>query len=177
MQKIDINAALQAHPEYLNEQINDHDKAIYAKGWNDCNKEYYNAITELPVASIACTDLSMRLRRTFEADELVNQRILLEAADAIEELNKALDAVNDAHNEGYDVGYWAARRDFEPRWISVEERLPEIGRTVLTSDGVDVWTNWRLRVGNKGVVEIQWAYNVEEVTHWMPLPAPPKEVE
>lgn len=85
-ERIEKKDALQAHPEYLNEQINDHDKAIYAKGWNDCNKEYYNAITELPVASIACTDLSMRLRRTFEADELVNQRILLDAADAIEEL-------------------------------------------------------------------------------------------
>jgi len=47
------------------------------------------------------------------------------AADAIEELQKALDAVNDAHNEGYDVGYWAGRRDYEPKWISVEERLPE----------------------------------------------------
>ena len=76
----------QAHPEFLNEQIDDHDKAVYAKGWNDCNKEYYNAITELPVASMACTDLSTRLRRAFEADELVNQRLLLDAADAIEEL-------------------------------------------------------------------------------------------
>ena len=88
MQKIDINAALQAHPEFLNEKIDDHDKAIYAKGWNDCNKEYYNAISELPVASIDCTDLSMRLRRAFEADELTNHRLLLESADAIEELLK-----------------------------------------------------------------------------------------
>lgn len=46
------------------------------------------------------------------------------AADAIEELSKALDAVNDAHNEGYDVGYWAGRRDYEPKWIPVTEELP-----------------------------------------------------
>ena len=86
MRIINSDAALQAHPEFLNEQIDDHDKAIYAKGWNDCNKEYYNSIAELPVAPMACTDLSTRLRRAFEADELVNQRLLLDAADAIEEL-------------------------------------------------------------------------------------------
>lgn len=114
--RIEKKDALQAHPEYLNEQINDHDKAIYAKGWNDCNKEYYNAITELPVASIACTDISMRLRRTFEADELVNQRILLDAADAIEELLDELTTI---------------RKQF-PHWISVEELLAE--RTAFWAD-------------------------------------------
>ena len=51
MQKIDINAALQAHPEFLNEQIDDHDKAIYAKGWNACNSAFYGAIKELPTVS------------------------------------------------------------------------------------------------------------------------------
>lgn len=48
-----------------------------------------------------------------------------DAADAIEKLRKELNAVNDAHNEGYDVGYWAGRRDYEPKWISVKELLPE----------------------------------------------------
>lgn len=54
-----------------------------------------------------------------------------EAADAIEELQKALEAVNDAHNEGYDVGYWAGRRDYEPKWIPVSEKLPEANVDVL----------------------------------------------
>lgn len=52
-----------------------------------------------------------------------------EAADAVEELSKTLDGVphvvNDAHNEGYDVGYWAGRRDYEPKWVPVTERLPK----------------------------------------------------
>lgn len=106
MPKIEKRDALQAHPEFLNEKIDDHDKAIYAKGWNDCNKEYYNAITELPVAYMAsCTDLSTRLRRAFEADELVNQRILLDAADAIEELLAfakfvAREAIDTGDNDG-----------------------------------------------------------------------------
>ena len=115
MPKIEKRDALQAHPEFLNEKIDDHDKAIYAKGWNDCNKEYYNAITELPVASMAsCTDLSTRLRRAFEANELVNQRILLDAADAIEDSGDRTQfetgAVRDMH-EGkgrFDLLPWAA---------------------------------------------------------------------
>jgi len=48
---IDMDSALQAHPEFLNEQIDDHDKAIYAKGWNACNSAYYGSIKELPFIS------------------------------------------------------------------------------------------------------------------------------
>lgn len=33
--------------------------------------------------------------------------------------------LNNAHNEGYDVGYWAGRRDYEQKWIPVTEGLPE----------------------------------------------------
>ena len=158
MRIINSDAALQAHPEFLNEQIDDHDKAIYAKGWNDCNKEYYNSIAELPVASMACTDLSTRLRRAFEADELVNQRLLLGAADAIEELLAAV-----------------------PKWISVEERLPEQFICVFATDGEDVgiaafqgfiddypvWSNaWNLEY-----IEDQYDEDFLQVTHWMPLPS------
>lgn len=78
-------------------------------------------------------DLVKRLRS--EADCPNNypedSNLMREAADAIEELQKALDAVNDAHNEGYDVGYWAGRRDYEPKWIPVTERLPEANVDVL----------------------------------------------
>lgn len=151
MPKIEKRDALQAHPEFLNEKIDDHDKAIYAKGWNDCNKEYYNAITELPVASMAsCTDLSTRLRRAFEADELVNQRLLLDAADAIEELQAQV-----------------------PHWISVEERLPEHYRVVLVikDHPVDYLHGYefaaRLQNG-------EWSGNSRKVLFWMPLPEPPE---
>lgn len=53
MKLIKQNDALQAHPEYLNEQIDDHDKAVYAKGWNACNSAYYGSIKELPFISTA----------------------------------------------------------------------------------------------------------------------------
>ena len=48
---INVEDALQAHPEFLNEQIDDHDKAVYAKGWNACNSAFYGAIKELPTIS------------------------------------------------------------------------------------------------------------------------------
>ena len=48
---INVEDALQAHPEFLNEQIDDHDKAVYAKGWNACNSAFYGAIKELPTVS------------------------------------------------------------------------------------------------------------------------------
>ena len=41
--------------------------------------------------------------------------------------------INEAHNEGYDVGYWAGRRDYEKKWIPCSERLPkEDGRYQVT---------------------------------------------
>lgn len=72
-------------------------------------------------------------------------------------------------------------------WISVEDRLPEqlksrqtIGRNgqygkVLTSKDVLV-TNGKSR-------EVSYIYlgawqigEIEEITHWMPLPEPPKDI-
>ena len=65
-------------------------------------------------------------------------------------------------------------------WISVKDRLPEYGLRVLAAydDGV-------VRIGiSKGyfpevVTKRQdaRAFGFAEVTHWMPLPEPPKEDE
>lgn len=177
--RIDVNAALQAHPEFLNEQIDDHDKAIYAKGWNDCNKEYYNAISELPAASIACTDFSTRLRRAFEADELVNQRILLDAADAIEEL---LRENGELENSGKLLAAAFERlKSKVPRWTSVKERLPEKHQAVLF---YIPWnkTNMIGWVDEGGGINLEgygkcYDFSLVKPSHWMPLPEPPKGVE
>lgn len=59
-------------------------------------------------------------------------------------------------------------------WVSVKERLPELGERVLFTEGVFVcegyvsqYNNWFRSNGMK------WDMFRTEVTHWMPLPAPP----
>ena len=58
------------------------------------------------------------------------------------------------------------------RWIPVEERLPEEKQRVIvrrervgTSVGWILWGNWMTDIGP----------GAGKVTHWMPLPNPPKE--
>ena len=67
----------------------------------------------------------------------------------------------------------------EPKWIPVSEELPQEYVSVLVcipseapfpmvkeaylANGL-----WSTRM---------WIFNMKEVTHWMPMPEPPKEVE
>ena len=74
------------------------------------------------------------------------------------------DALMSENRALYDSALDNLERD---RWISVEERLPEEDKTVLT---------W----GKQGVILLDWRHDNKwccfgEVTHWMPLPEPPKE--
>lgn len=62
------------------------------------------------------------------------------------------------------------------RWISCSERLPEYGEYVLF-----IRKNCEVYVGyydekNTWNTDYQWFIG-EDVTHWMPLPEPPKEDE
>ena len=57
-------------------------------------------------------------------------------------------------------------------WVSVEERLPEEKQRVIvrcervgTSVGWILWGRWMTDIGP----------HAGDVTHWMPLPEPPKE--
>jgi hypothetical protein len=86
------------------------------------------------------------------------------AADAIEELLAEL----------------VTLRNQLPTWISVEERLPESGERVLIMfkplEGEEnISIGWLTKSGFDCYDDS--VYFFRSVTHWMPLPAPPKEVE
>lgn len=57
-------------------------------------------------------------------------------------------------------------------WISVKDRLPEDGEYVLTYNEDDIGYEIGMRYYIKGAF-IAGCVN-RDVTHWMPLPEPPK---
>lgn len=82
---------------------------------------------------------------------------------------------------------YAPAVDVEPKWVSVEDRLPENDNPVLcwylSGDGNyyhTVGICLRFNFGYIWDVEIDandCGYGCKKVTHWMPLPEPPKEEE
>ncbi len=72
------------------------------------------------------------------------------------------------------IGRFLASPEYKDGWISVEDELPESGQCVLlyspkSGVGEGAW------LSDKGYFE-QWRWNtiLTNVTHWMPLPEPPK---
>lgn len=74
-------------------------------------------------------------------------KIVGDAADAIEELQK-------------------------PGWIPVSERLPETDKTVLVWDRRNSREYFNVCDHGRWIILRQ-----EDITHWMPLPEPPKDGE
>ena len=79
------------------------------------------------------------------------------------------------NRDAFLAGYAAA----QPKWISVKERLPEIGEWVLIN-GPEVCqrieppsASWKAEYAWN--TDHETFYYPEDITHWMPLPAPPKE--
>ncbi len=67
-----------------------------------------------------------------------------------------------------------------PKWISIRERPPDLNVVVQITDGKEVGHGylgeWRTPDG----VRVGWCtpfadIDEEHITHWMPLPEPPKE--
>ena len=67
-------------------------------------------------------------------------------------------------------------------WISVEDRLPEIGEPCLLTDGDKMATSQRIALdgvsnwaawGSYGFCGYEWEWEIGTPTYWMPLPEPP----
>lgn len=94
-----------------------------------------------------------------------------------------------SHYKAFLAGYQAAKDEMNypekpDGWINVKERLPEIADGRFISDDV----LWISRHGEMHVscleqlrheIRVDWGeaglLKLDQVTHWMPLPEPPKE--
>jgi len=100
-----------------------------------------------------------------------------EAADAIEE---------------EDMAFRRLERDYKelcahlPKWISVTEHLPKTRESILGKKSDKVIVAFRFNDGTQGTdtahtLNGEWVFEdhitvvARTITHWMPLPEPPKE--
>lgn len=93
----------------------------------------------------------------------------------------------------FDDGYQAGLEAAQPKWISVEERLPEddlpegsevklikVLVAIKAKNGVTVRTQTRHRrtlydTRREPFFDWEWRYSAGKVTHWMYMPEPPRE--
>lgn len=100
--------------------------------------------------------------------------------DIVEKLRDASLAFREDWQLLRDAASEIARIREERRWIPVEERLPELDSEVLVA--------WSYEEDKEQVVSQAWRNHLGKfvsledieflgVTHWQPLPAPPKDGE
>lgn len=118
-------------------------------------------------------ELVKRLRSVKDIWQTEEETWMLDAADAIEELNKDL-----------NFQIRAVRAEIEsvkPHWIPVDERLPENPGEYLVTYNPCVWNSvtQKVRVGIDSFRgKTAWAKRkYQHVTHWMKFPEPPNNGE
>ena len=101
-------------------------------------------------------------------------KTLDEAADAIESVSKAYQMMAEAYE----------REVTKQKWIPVTERLPESvckSYLCLTNTGYHCEVRWTNNIFGFGKSDNIWGWSIADVpqyckvTHWMPLPEPPRE--
>ena len=105
-----------------------------------------------------------------------------QAADAIERMEKALEDAKE-YESFWEKEANEALRKFQvavaskPRWICVDERLPESDQRVIyhTTEGAVEIGKYKPEFSVFTQGEIFAWIRRDAVTHWMPLPEPPKE--
>lgn len=103
-------------------------------------------------------------------------------------------ALNEPIVNGMSITQWAKVGMMAPQWVPVEDGLPELDQTVLVYavGKIDGFIGDHVYALCSRYVEkifpsspgneewsIPWSYfhTDYEITHWMPLPEPPKEVK
>lgn len=105
--------------------------------------------------------------------------------DLLDDLQMYIDEEPDNYLNGRRTAMCMARdylkEHFEqkPKWISVEERLPEYGKYVLVADERNRFIGlFSLEKTEENYVFWRdmgsWTMDVIAITHWMPLPTPPE---
>lgn len=61
------------------------------------------------------------------------------------------------------------------KWISVKDKLPENGDLLLLSDKEQITMGWYSRPIKEFIQCNTWVDLTKFVTHWQPLPEPPKD--
>lgn len=89
-------------------------------------------------------------------------RISLLANTAISEMCSAMQGENE--------------RDYSPHWIDVDKVLPRYHVDVLVARKTGKVTMAYLGKNDR-FKSYRTDYEFDDITHWMPLPAPPEEVE
>ena len=117
-------------------------------------------------------ELIKRLRNC-TAEQNGEKTLWCQAADAIEKLRGL--CANQSKDCSEAVAKYLELLVKQPRWIPVTERLPEgekdvlvwisVGETPIVAYDVDCYNEHAKR----------WVCFENNVTHWMPLPDPPKE--
>ena len=97
---------------------------------------------------------------------------------------KLVELINDCRvMEGYGMDLVERQADYlisngvtVQEWISVTERLPEKGEEVLVFDTRENWIGfaWLRPDETWTALGFDFPFDLGEVTHWIPLPEPPK---
>ena len=101
-----------------------------------------------------------------------HEQTLKDAADAIEELQKEVQSFKEAWDKEHESNLRLLKD--VPRWIPVTEQMPEERVFVLCKCRANIYKVLR-RQGVDWYEDFHHVFASGFVTHWMPLPQPPKE--